>query len=115
MGGWFKTLRTATQRGSSRSLINTRNLSSTRYMLSLSHSIASFISIFKGFPSQVGLHCIRYVLLILDVGCVVAPAELEVLLVQHPEVVYAAVVSVVHEEEATELPRCVQVLSCSRT
>ena len=84
-------------------------------MSSLSHSIASFISIFKGFPSQVGLHCIRYVLLILDVGCVVAPAELEVLLVQHPEVVYEAVVSVVHEEEATELPRCVQVLSCSHT
>ena len=107
--------RTATQRGSSRSLIDARSLSSTRYVSSLSHSIVSFILIFIGLSRQVGWHGIRCVSLILDVGRAVAPAELEALLVQHPEVADAAVMGVVSEEEATKLPRCVQVLSCSRT
>lgn len=84
-------------------------------MSNLGHSILLFIPISKGFPRQVGLYGIRCVSLILDDGRAVAPAELEALLLQHPEVADAAVVGVVSEEEATKLPRCVQVLSCSRT
>ena len=61
-----------------------------------------FILIFIGFPRQVGL---RGRVRVADVGAV-APAELEALLLQHPEVADAAVVGVVSEEEATELPRC---------
>jgi 4-coumarate--CoA ligase len=35
----------------------------------------------------------------------VAPAELESILLQHPDIVDAAVIGIDHPEEATELPR----------
>lgn len=35
----------------------------------------------------------------------VPPAELESVLLQHPEIVDVAVIGIVSEEEATELPR----------
>ena len=41
-------------------------------------------------------------------GFTVPPAELEALLLQHPDVADVAVVGVESKEEATELPRCAQ-------
>ena len=44
-------------------------------------------------------------------GGVVAPAELEALLLQHPDVADAAVIGIYSKEEATELPRYGDIVS----
>jgi acyl-CoA synthetase (AMP-forming)/AMP-acid ligase II len=52
------------------------------------------------------LRCHKHLNFLLS-QCTVAPAELESVLLTHPDIVDAAVIGVESREQATELPRCV--------
>ena len=91
---------------SSRKLRDGPNLSSTRYVLIASVTLISFIPGHRD-PKASGFacRCAR----VTDVGAA-AHTELEALLLRHPGVANGAAAGVVSEEEATELPGCVQAL-----